>query len=213
MKDCPKCGIEHDKSGIFCSRTCANSRGPRTDDFKEKVRSKLSGRRLSEEHIKNISGDNHHTRRNKKLPSLEKECLQCGKLHKNKQFCSQKCWMDFNKSIRNEWEQYAIDCKFKFNVYDYPDLFDLSLIDKHGWYRASNRGNNLNGVSRDHRYSVKQGFINNIDPEIISHPVNCSLILHTENQSKREKCSITLEQLYEEIDRRDMLIYGSVPER
>ena len=26
MKQCPKCGIEHDKSGTFCSRTCANSR-------------------------------------------------------------------------------------------------------------------------------------------------------------------------------------------
>lgn len=26
MKQCPKCGNEHDKPGTFCSRTCANSR-------------------------------------------------------------------------------------------------------------------------------------------------------------------------------------------
>jgi 5-methylcytosine-specific restriction endonuclease McrA len=26
MKQCPKCSTEHDKSGIFCSRTCSNSR-------------------------------------------------------------------------------------------------------------------------------------------------------------------------------------------
>lgn len=26
MKHCPKCGAEHDKPGIFCSRSCANSR-------------------------------------------------------------------------------------------------------------------------------------------------------------------------------------------
>lgn len=26
MKQCPKCGTEHNKSGTFCSRTCANSR-------------------------------------------------------------------------------------------------------------------------------------------------------------------------------------------
>lgn len=26
MKTCPKCGTEHDKTGTFCSRTCANSR-------------------------------------------------------------------------------------------------------------------------------------------------------------------------------------------
>lgn len=26
MKVCPKCGTQHDKSGIYCSRKCANSR-------------------------------------------------------------------------------------------------------------------------------------------------------------------------------------------
>lgn len=26
MKQCPKCGVEHNKSGTFCSRSCANSR-------------------------------------------------------------------------------------------------------------------------------------------------------------------------------------------
>jgi len=26
MKQCPKCGTEHNKDGTFCSRTCANSR-------------------------------------------------------------------------------------------------------------------------------------------------------------------------------------------
>jgi len=44
MKTCPKCNIIHYKSGIFCSRACANSRGPRTEDFKNKVRSKLKGK-------------------------------------------------------------------------------------------------------------------------------------------------------------------------
>ena len=44
IKICPKCHNEHEKSGIFCSRTCANSRGPRTKEFKEKVSSRLKGR-------------------------------------------------------------------------------------------------------------------------------------------------------------------------
>jgi len=26
MKKCPKCKTDHNKPGIFCSRTCANSR-------------------------------------------------------------------------------------------------------------------------------------------------------------------------------------------
>lgn len=44
MKVCPKCKDHHNKNGKFCSRTCANSRGPRSEDFKQKVRAKLIGR-------------------------------------------------------------------------------------------------------------------------------------------------------------------------
>ena len=43
MKKCPKCNKDHEKPGKFCSRSCANSRGPRTEDFKRKVSEKLSG--------------------------------------------------------------------------------------------------------------------------------------------------------------------------
>lgn len=41
MKTCPKCQTLHTKEGKFCSRSCANSRGPRTEEFKDQVRSKL----------------------------------------------------------------------------------------------------------------------------------------------------------------------------
>jgi hypothetical protein len=44
MKTCPKCEIEHSNNGKFCSRSCANSRGPRTEDFKISVRNKLLGK-------------------------------------------------------------------------------------------------------------------------------------------------------------------------
>lgn len=36
MKICPKCNINHDKLGKFCSRSCANSRGPRSELTKSK---------------------------------------------------------------------------------------------------------------------------------------------------------------------------------
>lgn len=51
MKYCPKCNTQHDKKGTFCSRTCANSRGPRTEDFKKKVSKKLTGTKVSESRI------------------------------------------------------------------------------------------------------------------------------------------------------------------
>jgi predicted transcriptional regulator len=92
----------------------------------------------------------------------------------------------------NEFTIYKNLCEFKFNVYDYPEYFNLDLIKKYGWYRAKNNGNNLFGVSRDHMYSISEGFKKGIDPYYISHPVNCELILQSDNSKKRTKCSITL---------------------
>lgn len=99
----------------------------------------------------------------------------------------------------DDWHRYRLDCAFKFNVFDYPNYYDLTLIEKFGWYSAANRGNNLSGVSRDHMYSVKDGFRNNVDPSIISHPANCCLMLHKDNNEKKTKSSITLEELIEKI--------------
>lgn len=106
---------------------------------------------------------------------------------------------------RESLRQYRTDCAFRFSVYDYPDKFDLSLIDKHGWYSAKNRGNNQTGVSRDHMVSVKYGWENGIAPEIISHPANCAIMLHSDNVRKYSKNAITLEQLLEKIKSWDSL--------
>jgi hypothetical protein len=97
------------------------------------------------------------------------------------------------------YEYYRPSCKFNFNLDDYKDEFDFTLIEKYGWYKPTNRGNNLGGVSRDHMYSVGEGFKNKIDPKIISHPANCRLMKHNENNSKNNICSITLDELLERI--------------
>lgn len=129
--------------------------------------------------------------------------------NKNRKFCSKSCAMKFSPSNirrkeharknRSLLENYRRDCSFKFNLKDFPEEFDFSLVEKYGWYSAKNRGNNLFGVSRDHIVSVKYGFDNNIDPEIISHPANCRLLQHSDNVSKNYKCSMTLEQLMAKI--------------
>lgn len=72
-----------------------------------------------------------------------------------------------------------------------------------GWYKAKNKGNNLNGVSRDHIISVKYGFENNIDPKIISHPANCQLLRHNDNVSKGKNNHITLQELLLKIEEWD----------
>lgn len=99
----------------------------------------------------------------------------------------------------NYYKAYRPSCEFRFTLSDYPGEFDFDLIKKHGWYKAKNRGNNLNGVSRDHLYSVKDGFTNKVDPAMISHPANCKLVVHTDNQKKNVKSEITLEELIERI--------------
>ena len=94
-----------------------------------------------------------------------------------------------------KYQKYFEDSKFRFNLYKYPDEFDLTLIEKYGWFRNSNQ----NGISRDHMISISHGFKNNILPELLAHPANCKLMHHRENDSKNGKCSITLEGLKERI--------------
>ena len=108
-------------------------------------------------------------------------------------------------SIKLELRTYRARCSFKFNVYNYPNYFDLELIDQHGWYspggkNSKNKNINMTGVSRDHLYSVYDGWINDIDPVIISHPANGRLILQSENASKRNSSSITLDELLTKIN-------------
>ncbi len=87
-----------------------------------------------------------------------------------------------------------------FNLSDFPSEFEFELVDKFGWYKAKNNGDNPSGVSRDHMLSVKFGFENSIDPMLISHPANCKLILQVENSRKNKKNSLSLDELLERIN-------------
>lgn len=49
----------------------------------------------------------------------------------------------------------------------------------------------------DHKYSVFEGFKNNVPVEIIGHICNLEMLRYDENTSKGGKCSITLDELKE----------------
>ncbi len=100
-------------------------------------------------------------------------------------------------------QDYRLLCNFKFGIKDFPEEFDFSLITQYGWYKPTNRGNNLTGVSRDHMVSVRYGFDNSIDPKIISHPANCRIIKHSDNVSKGINNYITISQLLDKINNWD----------
>lgn len=101
-------------------------------------------------------------------------------------------------------EKYYNDCKFKFNVYNYPKWFDLHLLENHGWYtcpgiKRKNEPKNITGISRDHIFPISLAFNIGIDPKIISHPANCNLITQLQNVSKGSKKIITINELMDNI--------------
>lgn len=85
MKTCPKCYTEHEKPGVFCSRKCANSRGPRTDEFKQAVSRKLTNR----------VGHPNPSKGKTKKPKYEKVCACCNSsfstIRETQKYCSSVC--------------------------------------------------------------------------------------------------------------------------
>jgi hypothetical protein len=74
---------------------------------------------------------------------------------------------------------------------------------KDSWYYSYSRIN-PDGLERgleyhlDHIYSRKEGFDNNVPPEIIGHWTNLQMLLANENNGKCARCDKTIEKLYED---------------
>lgn len=107
---------------------------------------------------------------------------------------------------KTEKQIYYEKAAFKFNVYDYPEHFDLKLLEERGWYtcpgkKRKNSKKNVDGVSRDHLVSISEGFKMGYPPEDLAHPANCRLVLHSENKRKAGSSLISYEDL---IKRKDL---------
>jgi hypothetical protein len=61
---------------------------------------------------------------------------------------------------------------------------------------SRNRENHL-----DHIFSVKYGFLNGIDPEVIGHWTNLRVITSGDNCSKQARCDTSIEELFEKYNR------------
>ena len=110
---------------------------------------------------------------------------------------------NFN-SNKTDFEKYGIECKFTFNLGDFPEEFNLYKI-KHLFHPK----NNKIGYTRDHMFSVYDGFKLTIPSKDIAHPANCILISHSDNSKKGKKSSITKAELYCKIEKWDSK-YGSL---
>ncbi len=91
----------------------------------------------------------------------------------------------------------AIEETIEFNAYK-AEVLKITKINVvvHG-----DKIENLNKRSRDyhldHLFSVKQGYLNGIDPEVIGHWTNLKIIPGPKNCSKRSSCSVSINELFE----------------
>jgi len=189
MKKCENCGKEHDSSyatGRFCSKKCAKgfSTKAKRSLINEAVRKKLT----------------------KEKKFYTKICLCCEiefkTLNKDRQYCGRKCSSKASYGLKTKDDIgfiYKQLCQFKFGLSSYSEEFNFNLINEYGWYKPKNHGDNLNGISRDHKLSIHTGYVQRINPYIISHPANCELKIHPENNKKNISNSITLNDLIKEI--------------
>ena len=88
---------------------------------------------------------------------IVRKCRFCNllKIDKKHNIICEDCRMEYYKFYRPS-------CEFTFDINKLKDKFDMNLVEEYGWYSPLNKGNNLNGISKDHMYSVREGFINKI---------------------------------------------------
>jgi len=108
--------------------------------------------------------------------------------------CKQSCCLFCFRSDPNtlkEFEKYRKDADSRTNITLKKFYYKIRNIELQG---------KEYGYSLDHKYSVYDGFINNVDPEIIAHWKNLECIPELENSKKSKKSSITLEELLNQIN-------------
>ncbi len=125
------------------------------------------------------------------------KCKSCNKIYRKrigKLYCSELC--KINSGIKT----YRRACKFTISKSEYPHLFNMNLLNEHGWYRASNhpKGYNPNGATWDHLFRVEDGFKLGVDPAVMAHPANAEMISWKDNFA-RKTSSITYAELLERI--------------
>ena len=116
-------------------------------------------------------------------------------LHNNKQWRRDK-----GINISKAKTTISSDQKPKWIVYE--DTVDRITRESWIYYHDKVNPNNLprgKEYELDHKYSKHQGFLNNVPPEVIGHYSNLQMIPRHSNRKKYNKCSITIEQLYEGI--------------
>lgn len=215
---CKHCNAITAYNKIFCNSSCAASYNNKHRILKKQVVHLKIKRKKTIKISKAVRKEICHKKliknRNIMQPTILSKrhwrnciCGQYTKLYINTCKISGITWCapahkQIHPSVYITKELYRYHASFKFSISQFPLWFDNTtsyIIRKFGWYETKYR-KNIDGCSRDHMYSVYDGFTNNILPSIISHPANCQIMPHSLNSKKKAASSITIEELYKRID-------------
>jgi len=178
MKTCPKCGAIHEKSGKFCSRSCANSR-PKTVEQRIHLSKTLSGK------------TGHDKNKGRKLVQRIKKCCdECGEEFETKittpeKYCSVECsnknfggyrdgsgraktgyykgiycgstyelaWVIYQLDHKNEFERFTGFLEFNGRKY-FPDFIQDGKIVEIKGYESQESVDVKNNIARENGYEV-----------------------------------------------------------
>lgn len=179
--NCKNCNVEftcknNSTKKVFCSRSCSVSYNNKNHSETRKFG---PAKKIKENYPKTTVYLN--------------TCAKTGKIF------YYPSYRKYHPTIQDDLKIYRYNCSFRFSISQFPMWFNGNIIEKHGWYstpgKCKNGIFNINGVSRDHNISIIDGFNNGIDSWYLSHPANCSLILHSENIKKGKSSSNNLDIL------------------
>lgn len=212
MHKCAFCGNKIHRKKKFCNQSCAAkfNNANRTEEQHKKQGKTLSASKSpatingvcvlcsnaysttnKRQNICDICSKLHSTDKQKRVHAITRFCPKCNKF----EFTFGRFQAETCATCRTLVE-YRTACTFTHDLNMYPSEYQLVLLKEHGMFHPKK---NPKGVSRDHLYSVFDGYNNKVDPSIMKHPANCQLMLQEDNTRKNSNSSITLDELLERI--------------
>lgn len=196
LLNCKHCNklFKSEYNAVFCSKSCSttftnqfkvkteSSKQSTSDSLKEYFRINPKPKQAKIKRVKDKSNKPKLQRQRDKRPLyICKHCQDSFESKIKKKYCS-NCAPLYMAEARNRY-------KFTFNVFKYPQLFDLNLLQEVGFYAPRGKSGNWNpnGLSRDHKVSVNEAILNQYDPYYITHPLNCELMPHIQNNKKEDQ--------------------------
>ena len=154
----------------------------KTDEFKEK----LKNHNIEKYGVENYFNSEDYKVKSKEasLKKYNSEYYLSSELRKQREIESGH-WI--SDEDRTEYELYRLNV---WRITNKQDLESLEDFDKRGRIDL-----NSDAYHIDHKFSIREGFEENIPPEIIGSLKNLEMIPGRKNCSKNSKCSITKEEL------------------